>query len=310
MPDVRWLAALFLRFSVFAVYAAVVFGQLSAARTEARKLLDAGKPYLARAKLKAAIELQRKQQTQEVADLLSDLADVYSRLDKEAEALAALEEAAETVAVLHGHGDSRYGLALDKLAGAHMQAGEHGKAYELYQELLDAMRRNLGTAHPGYQFMLSKLAQAAAAADKQHAAAEAFGELLEMANPSRAAEDVASVRVQYSIALAKMGKLEKALKQAILAEQEYAASEGAGSLQHAASINGVAGVLEKIGRDDEAVAAMSRAHELVQALDHAQPDKEERLRQAKRNLDGLKEHIRRKREVDKRRAAERRKQEL
>ena len=274
----------------------------AAARTEARKLLDAGKVYPARAKLKAAIAAQRERQTkptQVVADLLMDLSEAYSYLKQEAEAIAALEEATDLSAMLHGRGDSRYGLAKDKLADAHMRAGEHTKAHALYEELLDAMRRGLGKSHPGYQFTLSKAAQAASAAGKHRKAADAFGELLESTDASametlEAVQNAAGARVQYSVALAKAGQLEAALEQASLAERAYAGSAAAGGLEHAASINGVAGVLERLGRDGEATAAMRRAYDLVEALDESEPDKAERLRQAKSNLQGLEAHVRRK----------------
>ena len=57
------------------------------------------------------------------------------------------------------------------------------------------------------------------------------------------------------------------------------------------STNGVAGVLEKLGRDDEAVSAMEKAH--VLAIEARGGDDPAVLR-AKKNLDGLRAHVKRK----------------
>ena len=59
--------------------------------------------------------------------------------------------------------------------------------------------------------------------------------------------------------------------------------------------NAVAGLLEKLGRDEEAVAAMGRAAEL--AVEAADGDANEPIaRSAARNLAALQAHVRRKQE--------------
>ena len=59
--------------------------------------------------------------------------------------------------------------------------------------------------------------------------------------------------------------------------------------------NAVAGLLEKLGRDEEAVAAMERAAEL--AVEAADGDANEPIaRSAARNLAALQAHVRRKQE--------------
>jgi len=59
-------------------------------------------------------------------------------------------------------------------------------------------------------------------------------------------------------------------------------------------------VLEKLGRDEEAISAMERAHQIaVNARDLADP----MVIQAEKNLRGLKAHVMRKRERATRRVA-------
>ena len=53
-------------------------------------------------------------------------------------------------------------------------------------------------------------------------------------------------------------------------------------------MNGVAGVLEKGGRDDEALAAMAEAYEIASKVPGVE---EEVLMGAKKNLDGLRRHV-------------------
>ena len=63
------------------------------------------------------------------------------------------------------------------------------------------------------------------------------------------------------------------------------------------SLNSVAGILEKLGRDDEAIEAMGAALKIVQALgEDVMPSSSEMARQAQRNYDGLKRVVARKRE--------------
>ena len=103
----------------------------------------------------------------------------------------------------------------------------------------------------------------------------------------------AAVRVQYARSLAGAGKYEDALREAKKARDEYAASSRAKTLEHAASINGVAGTLEKLGRYEEAISAMAEAYEMAKSVPDASP---QLVEQAKRNLDGLRAHIQRKRQ--------------
>jgi tetratricopeptide (TPR) repeat protein len=242
------------------------------------------------------------------ANLLSDLGGVYQRLGQESEALAVLEEAAELLRAIHGDKDPRHGMAADKHADALVQNGHHSQAAAIYRRLLDTMAINLGRNHPGYQLTLSKHANAASAAGKHGMAAKAYAEMLELYGAATKAagssdmdggkdavdpsgQEEASIRVQYARALAGATRYDDALREAVRARDAFAASTAAGSLEHAASINGVGGVLEKLGRDEEAVKAMGEAYQIARKAVDATPSD---VAQAKKNLEGLKAHVRRK----------------
>ena len=62
----------------------------------------------------------------------------------------------------------------------------------------------------------------------------------------------------------------------------------ADGLEHAFSVNAVAGVLEKLGRDEEAISTMARAAELAAGR---RPADDPLVVAAQKNLAGLKSHI-------------------
>jgi len=282
-----------------AVFAGVDY---EAMRTQASKAASEGKLKQARSTLKHALadlRSKEKKPTQVAADLLGDLGGIYRRLDQQAEAVAAFEEASEVLLVLHGPKDPRYSLALDKLGDMHVEAQNFDLALTVYKNILDAMRVHLGTSHPGYEPILAKAASAALQAGKPRSAAKKFKELLgfqDRRGPPPAGQEgqsvagVAQVRIQYARSLAAIGALEEALRQANQAQEAYAAESSlTGSFEHAASFNGLAGVLEKLNRDEEAVSAMAKALEIAQGLNEP-----EWTEGARRNLAGLKAHVARK----------------
>lgn len=288
--------------AVFCLTAASGSQDVEATIKEARADLEANRPTWARSKLKAALsdlrETKGEMLTQDAADVLIELGGTYRKLNQEAEALAAFEEAADILTQLHGADDGRLTMAHSKLADAHASAGAHDKALPLYRTILTSMRKQLGKAHPGYTWTLDRLAHSAMGAGKPKVAAKALKQLLELAETTPAPDSVtdapqiqASLQLRYATALATTGQLVEALEQAQAAEAAFAASGSQFSFEHAQSINGVAGVLEKLGRDDEAIAAMTRAHEFVQGSAD-----EDVVRGAERNLAGLKAHVKRKRE--------------
>ena len=81
------------------------------------------------------------------------------------------------------------------------------------------------------------------------------------------------------------------MQHALAARDGFLALPKGDPMDVAFSTNGVAGVLEKLGRDDEAVAMMEKAHTL--AIEAKGTDDPAVLR-AKKNLDGLRAHVRRK----------------
>ena len=251
------------------------------------------------------------------ADLLGDLGNVYQRLGRQAEALAVLEEAADMLKTLFSERSPRYGMAADRLADALVQNGDDAAAVPLYRQVLANLRKTLGESSPAYALTLSKLANAASSAGKSKTAAKTYGEMLDLmgddapggagggaaaggggggGSPGADGEDPvaasASVRVRYARSLAGAGKYADALKEAERARDEFAASSAANSLEHAASINGVAGTLEKLGRYDEAISTMAAAYEMGKRAPGADP---RLVEQAKRNLNGLRAHVDRKR---------------
>lgn len=266
-----------------------------------------------------------------IAGVLTDLGGVYQRLGQQTEGLAALEDATDLLRATYGDRDPRFGMTADKYADALVQNGQHQQALPIYRKLLHTMSTSLGVSHPGYQNTLSKLASAATAAGKHAYAAKSYAEMLgyidnaieqgagrsdvngdgaggssqadaddpfagggkEETSPEIAADNAASVRVQYARALANAGKLEEALLEGERARAAYASSRRlAGTVEHAMALNGVAGVLERLGRYDESIGQMTSAYELVKALPGASA---EIVEGGRRNLEGLKQHIARKR---------------
>jgi hypothetical protein len=257
-----------------------------------------------------------------VANVLGDLGGVYQRLGQEIEGLAAMEDAADILRAAFGESDPRYGMAADRYADALVQNGQQAEALPVYRKLLKSMQTGLGVSHPAYQLTLSKMAHAAADAGKHASAIKSYSEILgyidgaiaesadhidekassaqgagagagqQQAEPEAASDSAASVRVQYARALAHAGRLHEALAEGERAHRAYSKSHtSAGSLDHAMASNGLAGVLERIGRDQEAVSRMSEAYQYAKGSPTAS---KEVIAGARRNLDGLKAHIARK----------------
>jgi len=266
---------------------------------ESRELLKAGKNRKAQDRLKSVLrELQAQPASEEaLADVYGQLGIVYSHSAKEVEAIAAFESAADLMHRKFKPSDPRVSIAANRLADAHAQAGAHTQAVPLYRRLLTAMREGLGISHPGYRTTLGKLADSAAAAGKPKVAIKAIRETLDVLRqepegPQQAAE-VAKARVKLARALGGTGAFEEALEHASAARRlhETGAVTDPDSLEHAFSVNAVAGVLEKLGRDDEAISTMALAAELAA---ERRPADDPLVEAAQKNLAGLKTHIARK----------------
>mmetsp|Transcript_46674 Transcript_46674/g.122577 ORF Transcript_46674/g.122577 Transcript_46674/m.122577 type:complete len:336 (+) Transcript_46674:48-1055(+) len=277
-------------------------------RDQAQKHFENGKLYLARVGLKKILDRLREdggEPTQFHADVLTDLGKVYRHENKQIESIGAFDDAVDIQMILHGPGDPRVAMAVDKVADGYMQAQNYEEAHKIYNKLILAMRKSYGGSHPGYELTLSKYANAALSAGKPKAAIKSYEELIGLRVKSaqipapdtvknqdeRTAGSIAQIRVQYARALAQIGKFEDALVQANKAQEGFAGTKlFRGSMEHAASFNGVAGVLEKLNRDDEAVAEMQKAYDIAAELN--EPGIGE---SAKGNLEGLKAHVARKR---------------
>lgn len=264
-------------------------------RREVERLRGAGKLREARALLKGEQQtLPADASATDRGELLEELGDLYRRWGKGTEAIASYEEASDVLGAAYGSDDPRYGLVIDKLADAHVDAGSPELALPMYEGLLRAMSRGLGASHPGYQLTLGNIGKQALAVGRHKAAVKAYRELLRLqegGNVDAAAR--AGTSMQLSRALAETGKLTSALKHARGAVALHDSGEAtlAEPLEHAFAVNAAAGVLEKMGRDEEAVSAMERALELARSDRSAE---EGMVRQAQRNLDGLRAHVRRK----------------
>jgi len=266
---------------------------------ESRELLKAGKLGKAQDRLKSVLrELRAQAESEEAqADVYGQLGIVYSHSAKEVEAIGAFESAADLVYRKFKPSDPRVGIAVNRLADAHVQAGAHAQAVPLYQRLLMAMREGLGKSHPGYRDTLRKLADSAAAAGKPKVTIKAIREMLDVLGhepqgPPQAAE-VAKARVKLSRALGSTGAFEEALEHASAARQLYetGAVTDTKGLEHAFSVNAVAGVLEKLGRDEEAISTMALAAKLAA---ERRPAHDPLVQAAERHVVGLRKHIQRK----------------
>ena len=273
--------------------------EAKAAIDESRELLKAGKHKNAQDLLKQVLrQLELQPEAVEAqADVYSQLGVVYTKAGKEVEAISAFETSSELLHGAFGPADPRVSLAADRLAGAHVQAGDHAQAVPLYQRMLKAMRDGLGIAHPGYRLTLNKLAEAAMAAGKPKVAAKAYRETLQVLEqepdgPARAGE-TAKAQVRLSRALGGTGAFKEALEHASAARKLYesGAVADADDMEHAFSVNAVAGVLEKLGRDEEAVSTMALAADL--AAEQRSAD-DPLVAAAQKNLAGLKAHVARK----------------
>ena len=297
----------------------------------ARRLATDGKRKQATDVLKAALkEAQRLDGSQEAqADLLSGLGEIYSESNKQAEMVGAFESSADLLVEKFGANDGRVSVAADRLAEAYRRSGEPVKALPLFRRLAKELKKNFGVGHVVYQQTLSKLGSAASAANKPKAAVKAWRELIKLLQQAprqmQDGSELATVRRQLAKDLATSGALEAVLKEAELARSYYeekfdelssasgnavsgasggpssGESGGDGSskgpdaaLEHAFAVNAVAGILEKLGRDDEAISTMESAYEMARASGRAEDDP--LVMQGKSNLAGLKRHVERKRQ--------------
>ncbi|KAL1524970.1 hypothetical protein AB1Y20_019846 [Prymnesium parvum] len=279
-----------------------------ARRERTAALLEQGRLVQAKNELKAelrtlATDLEAK------ADVLSELGEVYVHLERHNEAVGAHEEAVELLDALHGGSDPRRWVAVGKLADSHHRLGNHAQAVALYKELVENMLAGpFGAGHPGMRITLGKLGAAAMAIQDAKSAIGAFEQLIQLAEGDDSAAALnarADANLQLARALslrkkkaastrskANRAQLEKALKHARAARDIFKAIPEGDMMDVAYSTNGIAGVLELLDRDDEAIAAMEEAYRLALEAKGAEDDPD--VLRAKKNSDGLRAHIERK----------------
>jgi len=271
----------------------------SAAKQAAQMLVQAGQLHRAQHTLKEAMaELRagKRAATELYAHLLGDLAGIYAELGKVSEALAAREEAVDVLQPLIDRQSPQFTKALEQLADARLQAGEYLEAASLLRDILPGMREGLGSTHLACRQTMSKLAGALFDGGKPRAATKVYSQLVavfEGLEPNDIAAERAYAHLQLSRTLGASGSFERALHHAERAREMHAsgALPQGDPVQHAFSLNAVAGVLEKLDRDDEAIHAMEAALEVATRAWQAD---DPMLARAHQNLAGLRAHVQRK----------------
>ena len=227
--------------------------------------------------------------TQEHADLLSDLAEAYLRSGEALKAIDVLEEAGVMLRKLHGASSPMYGVALNRLGDAHFEAGKYAEAAGLYKLLLPGMRKDFAgnVEHPALRKTIEHYARASAHAGKHGVAAKAYAELIDTVPPgAESREETAELSLKAASEFATAGKPKAALPHAEKARELFAAGVGGDddAMRHAMSLNGLAGVLERLDRHDEALAAMAQALEIARAQ---RGDNDPIVASGRKNLAGL-----------------------
>ncbi|KAL3932777.1 MAG: hypothetical protein SGPRY_000566 [Prymnesium sp.] len=281
-----------------------------ARRERIRELVDAGSLLKARGELKAHIRtLTAPNEREERAEVLGDLGEVYMHMEKHNEAIAAYEEAIDILDDMHGRADPRRWVAAEKLADSHAQLANHAVAVGLYKDVVQNMLESpFGNSHPGMRVTLGKLGSSALAARDAHNAVSSYETLIQLAegdDSEAAASARADANLQLSRALsmpskkgasrgskAEKARLLRALKHARTAKKLFEQLPEGESMDVAYSTNGIAGVLERLDRNDEAISTMEEALQLTISAKGSETDPD--VVRAKKILEGLRSHIKRK----------------
>lgn len=301
----RWLAALALACAALGARAEGT-SEREEARQRVIELLKLGKLTAARDELKTQLDAASGPAAQ--ADVLSELAELYIMMDKHVEAVGALEEAIELIETAHGEADPRRWMALGKLADAHSFLGNHAEAVKLYKDLVQNMRASpFGDNHPGLRVIMDKLASSASSKGDVSAAISTYRQILKLADGDNS-PSAANARASSNLHLARLlsvpkkkssadskgeeARLLEALNCAREAMELYKEIPDSDPMNLAYSANGIAGILERLGRHEEAVHAMEHSYQLVLEIKKSESDPD--VVRAKKNVDGLRSQIRRK----------------
>jgi tetratricopeptide (TPR) repeat protein len=224
-----------------------------------------------------------------MAEVSSSLADAYmacgSTCDKESAAAELYEKVALVNLEVYGGAAPQYATAVEKAADAFAQIGDHNRALRHYKGLVRKVVVGLGEGHDATKNVRVKLGECAMNAKKYKSAVNAFTKLLDgKLDP----ENEFHARLSLSVALAKLDRHEVALHHAEAAKELAARQFGETSMHYAKTLNGLAGILERLGRDEEALGMMREASGIVvELLGPNDPTAKE----AQQNVEGMQSHI-------------------
>jgi tetratricopeptide (TPR) repeat protein len=225
-----------------------------------------------------------------MAEVSSSLAEAYlacgAPCDKESDAAELYEKAALVKREAYGESDPQYAQAVEKAADAFVQVGEHKRALRHYKVLAKKVAQGLGEHHQGMKNVLMKLGECAMKAKKWKAAAKAFSRVVA---GELSPEEAVDTRMSLSVALSRLTRHEAALEHAEAAKDLAAKKFSKTDLRYAKALNAVAGILERMDRDEEAVGLMREASDIVvKKLGGEDPMSV----QAQKNFEGMQSHIR------------------
>eukprot|EP00967_Tisochrysis_lutea_P134655 scaffold238112_cov30-Tisochrysis_lutea.AAC.1 len=278
---------------------------------EGQELVATGNP--AKAQLLYRDTLGKLGLSNEVAEarasLFEALAEAKSAQGKDADAVGAMEAAHEVLNDALGPNHAKVGSVLGRLADAHAAAGDHSSAANALGQLVAGMRaQNVGAMHPGFRHSLSKYAAALAAAGRRSDSIKVYKELIEMMTslpPEHVGGEIAAAHVALATQVAQTANeksLNEALGYAQLARRMHddpnlhgdkSRLSGAEPLDAAIAANALSGILERLGRDEEAVEEMDLAYRLAVSV---VGEDDQLAMHAQRNLEQLRRHIQRKAE--------------
>ena len=240
-------------------------------------------------------------------EVQEEIGDLYRILGRHKEAVAAYERATDRFERVFGKSPATYyGKVANKLADAHLNTDEPKKAMAIFVLLANSMEKALGRQHPGYGAMIEKVGTAALASGDATTAVRAYRDLLAQHDHKDESDEAkvgrAGDRLKMARALSESGDPAAALEHAEEALQMY--SNGSivhigGVAGHVYALNGMASVLEKLGRDAEAIAKLDKAITLLGDKPDAGDDEGQRMQKLQQSLGGLRAKMRAKKKLEK-----------
>ena len=241
-------------------------------------------------------------------EVQEEIGDIYRTLGRHTDAVASYERATTRFERVFGSSPATYyGKVANKLADAHLNAGEPAKAMDLFVFLANSMEKAFGKKHPAFGAMIEKVGTAALASGDATTAVRAYSDLLAQHDHNDGSDEAkvgrASDRLKMARALSESGDPAAALEHAEEALQMYSNGSIAHAGGHVYALNGMASVLEKMGREAEAITKLDKAIALVG--DAPDADNEgQRMQKLQKSLGGLRAKMRAKKKLEKEAAKE------